>query len=254
MDKNTFLKYFKEEDIATKLYNRYMLAVNKNITVFSKEFLSPHDWGRLLEMENKLHVKIFTEGIFEESERRMVAFGNLEEKPEFPIEIIKIKGKSKFHNLKHKDFLGAVMAQGLEREKMGDFIVEDNSCYFPILEDMSSYIKYSLDSVGKSPCDVITIYDLEDIPKKQYEEKVIVVSSLRLDNIVSNICNLSRSKAEDIISQGKVLVNYYEISKKDKILESNDKVIVRGFGKFILKDILGITSKDKYRVLIQKYI
>lgn len=254
MDKNNFLKYFKEEEIATKLYNRYMLALNKNITVFSKEFLSPHEWSQLLEIEVKLGIKVFTEGIFQESERRMVAFSNLEVKPEFPIEIIKIKGKSKFHNLRHKDFLGAVMAQGLEREKMGDFIVEENSCYFPILEDVSSYIKYSLESIGKSPCDVITIDDLKDLPEKQYEEKIVTVSSLRLDTIVSSICNLSRSKAEDIISQGKVLVNYYEVSKKDKTLESNDKLIVRGFGKFILKDILGVTSKDKYRILIQKYI
>lgn len=64
---------------------------------------------------------------------------------------------------------------------------------------------------------------------------------------------LSRSKAQDVIEAGKVLVDYNTIRDKSKEVLSGERITIRGVGKFILGDIVGNSKSGKYKVIIKKY-
>ena len=64
---------------------------------------------------------------------------------------------------------------------------------------------------------------------------------------------LSRSKAQDVIEAGKVLVDYNTIRDKSKEVLSGERITIRGVGKFILGDIVWNSKSGKYKVIIKKY-
>ena len=83
----------------------------------------------------------------------------------------KITNKSKFNKLSHKDYLGAIMSLGIEREKFGDLRVIDDFAVVPIYEEVIDYIFCSLDKVGKSPVSVEEIFE-ENLPKINFLETI----------------------------------------------------------------------------------
>ena len=147
------------------------------------------------------------------------------------------------------------MSLGIRREKLGDLIIQDTICYAPVCSDISNYIINNLNTIAHQTCQVIEFdYSVEDLPKRQFQERIIISTSLRLDGMVSSICNLSRNNAVELIASGKILLNYLQCLKKDKIIKNNDTLTIRGYGKFRIADIIGVTQKDRLKVLINQYI
>ena len=191
-------------------------------------------------------------GAFEECDRKILAFNNIYSTP-FPYRIIKITNKSKFSNLSHKDYLGAIMALGIEREKLGDLRVIDNCAIVPIYEEVADYILYELSSVGRAPVSVEEIQE-DNLPKSNFLEGTIIVPSLRLDNIVAKLANISRGKAVEIIDSGKVLIDYSKSIDKSKEIKDGQRVTISGVGKFIIGEIVGNTKSGRYKVKMNKFI
>lgn len=256
MDKKSFISIVNYEDknLLSNLYDKISLAERTQKTVYSNEFLTPNIWKAVTELEHSFEVRVFNCGIFEDSERRMMAFSQ-DELIQYPMEVVKINNESKFHDLAHKDFLGAIMSLGIKREKYGDMILKDNSVYIAVCSDISSYLVQNLERVGNCPCRAEIVEDIYQLDlKPETEERLINVASLRMDSVVGAISNLSRSKAVDIISAGKVFLNYEELREKDKVVQLNDTLTIRGCGKFKVSEILGTTQKGRLRILIKKYI
>ena len=194
-----------------------------------------------------------TNGIFEEAERRMISFNN-NYNINYPIEVLKIKNKSNFSNLQHKDYLGAILSLGIERNKIGDLIVKGNAAYVPVIEDISEYILNNLSLIGKSPVEIDVLHNIEGLPSMDFEEITINISSLRLDSVVAKITNLSRSKSIDLLDNNKVLINYVKSKDKSQEIIKGDRLTIRGSVKYIVGDIIGETKSGKKRVIIKKYI
>ncbi len=57
-----------------------------------------------------------------------------------------------------------------------------------------------------------------------------------------------------LISSGKILVNYFQCLKKDKVIQNDDTLTIRGYGKFMVADIIGSTQKGRLKVVIKQYI
>ena len=161
LSKENLLKTFSEDDIneAIKIYENYKLAYEKDITIFLNSFCSPNIWSFFEKNCQSSNFIISTNGVFEESERRMIAFNN-SYNLRYPIEILEIKNKSNFSELKHKDYLGAILSLGIERNKIGDIVVKDDKAYVPIIEEISSYIINNLSSIGRSPVNINVIYNI----------------------------------------------------------------------------------------------
>ena len=89
--------------------------------------------------------------------------------------------------------------------------------------------------------------------EKKFEDIKLITSSLRLDNIVSELARTSRNKANEIIEQERVLINYEQESKNTKLVKEKDVVTIRGKGKFIIDEVIGNTKKGNYIIMVKKY-
>ena len=252
--KERISRHFTDDDRndALNLYERYLLAKDKDIPTFGKCFYTPNIWTWFEENLTTKNFKVETNGFFQESERRMISFNNEYNSP-FPMKLIKIENTSKFSKLTHRDFLGGMLSLGIERNKIGDLLVDENVCYVPVHEDIESFILYNLEKIAKVICKVSVVEKIEQIPKFKFKEEIILISSLRIDGVVSKITNLSRSKVSTMIEQGQVLINYVKIKNKSYELKGEERITIRGFGKFIIGDSIGNSKSGKIKVIIKKY-
>ncbi|CUU46912.1 RNA-binding protein YlmH [Clostridium beijerinckii] len=252
--KEKIAKYFTDDDRndALNLYEKYLLARDKNITVFGKNFYTPNIWMWFEKNLSSNDLKIESNGLLDDSERRMVSFNNIYKSP-FPMKLIKIESTSKFSNLTHRDFLGGILSLGIERNKIGDLLVNNNTCYVPVHEEVEDFIIYNLNRISKVICNVKVVDDFEFLPKVNFEEVVVLVSSLRIDGIVSKIINISRFKAQAMIEQGQVLIDYVKIKDKSYELKGKERITIRGFGKFIVGNSVGNSKSGRIKIIIKKY-
>ncbi len=254
MKKEEFLNLLRnnlDDYSLLKLYNKMQLAINKGITVFSDEFYTPDIWG-VLEERLKNIVKVDSYGIFLDSDRRIIAF-NKEEYDDFPIKLVEIKCNTKFSKLVHKDYLGALMSLGINRNKIGEVILSNDKAYVSVSLDMVEFIINSLDKVKNLSCTCTVINDFSNLPTIRYEERVVISTSNRLDSIVSAISNISRSKACEYIENQRVLVNYVTIKEKNYSIKESVKITVKGIGKFKIGEISGTTKSGRLKIKIYKY-
>ena len=195
-------------------------------------------------------------GISEGCEKNMIAVKPKDfpqEELYFPVKYFKVTNRSKFKELEHKHYLGTIMSLGIKRELMGDLIVEDDSCYGIVSEEIFDFLVDNLKEVGRNPVTVEEV-NRNQVPSLKFEELVDSVSSVRLDNIVSVMINNSRSKGLELIEAGEVSVNYVVDKEKNSTLKEGDIVTIRKKGKFIFEKILGENKKGKIRVLIKRFI
>ena len=89
--------------------------------------------------------------------------------------------------------------------------------------------------------------------ERKYEELEYIVSSERIDTIVSNIIHSNRDSVSKLIKDKCILVNY-DIPKSSYNLKIGDILSIRKYGKYKYMGIINKTKKDNYIVLINKYI
>jgi len=124
------------------------------------------------------------------------------------------------------------------------------------MEDFSEILKNELPSLTRFENSKISIQEISEIRKREIkiEEISIIVPSLRLDNIVSDLAKTSRSKAAQIINQERVFVNGQNETKLSKQLKLNDVITIRGKGRFIIKEFTGTTRSGRTVIKIEKYV
>ena len=156
----------------------------------------------------------------------------------------------------HRDYLGAVIKLGIERKKIGDIIVDQNGADIIVDKDI---VKFLLDNLGsltrfsKSTISVQNIEDLRTVEIKK-EELEIIVSSMRLDNVISDLARCSRNKALDIINTERVFINFECETKKTKQVKTGDMITIRGKGRFFVKEIIGQTRSGRTVIKIEKFV
>ncbi|MGV3074436.1 RNA-binding protein [Clostridium baratii] len=254
MYKEVIEKKFKDEEkiTALNLYKKMMLAYEKDIPMFGNDFYPPNIW-KFFEDEVKLKgLKVETFGVFNDSERRMISFNNLYN-IEFPIKVLKIDASSKFNEVTHRNYLGSLLSLGIERDKIGDLIVDNNICYVAVCSDISDYIIMNLERISKNPCKIKEITTgIEEI-NHQFKNEFILIQSMRLDSVVAKLTKKSRGIAQEIIEEGLVLVNYTVTRSKSFEISKGDRVTIRRYGKFIIGECSGQSKSGKYKIEIKKY-
>lgn len=255
MDKNKFIKIFSEFDefLVASLYDDINLCENINYPIYTKYFMPPGISYKLQNMKiNNIKFKIL--GVTKDAEKNMIAIypEDMEDFISFPVKYFKIKNKSKFHKLLHKDYLGSIMGLGIKRELLGDLIVNDNICYGIISEENFENLVNNLNTVGRNPVEITEAFQ-DEIPNISYEDMIITLPSLRLDSVVSELIQISRNKATDLINSQEINVNYKIEKNKSKILEVNDIITIHKKGKFKIYENLGENKKGKLKILIKKF-
>lgn len=160
----------------------------------------------------------------------------------------------KKNNIKHPDVLGALLNLGLERNDIGDIYVGDDICEFVVLNKDKDFVKFNLSKIKNERVNIDFKKDnILSSPKIDYIENRGFVSSLRLDNIVSEFINLSRSKAKILIQRRLVKVNYQIIDNPSKIIDEDSLISIRKEGRFIFDKVIGKSKKDNYHIEYRKY-
>lgn len=194
---------------------------------------------------------IYFYGGHENAKRTILCCSNFDvSEEEYPIKAVYFKFRT-VDKLSHRDFLGALMSLGIERDCVGDIMVGDGYAVCYVKSDIYDFVTSQLFKIGRVGVNII--------PKEQckiaFEEKTEVltftVSSLRLDVIVSAITGFSRNKTNTFILSGKVFVNYIENQNFSHKINSGDILTVRGFGKYIIKELVGETKKGRLRIIIE---
>ncbi|HML37716.1 MAG TPA: YlmH/Sll1252 family protein [Bacillota bacterium] len=157
--------------------------------------------------------------------------------------------------LTHRDYLGSLMGLGVKREMIGDILVREKGADIVIMKDMGDFLLYHYGKAGRTSLKAeITSIDQIIVPENRVEEKRDTVASLRLDNLVSSSFSLSRGKAAEAIESGLVFVNGMQSLKTDRQMKEGDKLVLRGKGKVLLKEVGGVTRKDRTYIVLDKYI
>lgn len=156
----------------------------------------------------------------------------------------------------HRNYLGGIVKLGLKREKVGDIIVGEEGADIITLNDFAEVLKTQLSSLTRFENAKIEIEEIQNVRKLELkiEEITIIVPSLRLDNIVSDLARTSRSKASEIIAQERVFINGQNETKNSKQIKLGDIITIRGKGRFIIKEFTGTTRSGRTVLLIEKYV
>lgn len=122
--------------------------------------------------------------------------------------------------------------------------------------DFANTLKTELGSLTRFQNSKIIVDEISKIRKQEIkiEEVKIIVPSLRLDNIVSDLAKTSRSKAVQIMEAQRVFVNGKNEIKASKQIKQNDIITIRGKGRFIIKEFTGTTRSGRTVILVEKYI
>jgi len=192
------------------------------------------------------------------AERIVVRFGDPEEMgydPPFPILCVKITPpQQKFADkLTHRDFLGALLNLGIERSTLGDIVICDNVGYVFALEDMAKFITGELSRVKRTDVRAMIVTELPSSELYRTEEKRIQISSERIDAIISKVYNLSRDESSSLFKRKLVYVNGRLCENNSYNPKPEEKISVRGFGRFIYLGYDSLSRKGKLNAMVKIY-
>lgn len=222
-------------------------------------FLDPASQKRVQDLLNKcpqIGYQMF--GGYPESERKLFLLYPEYVEPEdlsFPIKGIVLNWNRHYHNLSHRDVLGALMGLGLKREKIGDIIMVEDSASVFVLEDIAPYIVQHLKAVGRATVEVQELdYNQIKIPQPKIKTIQATVSSPRLDSVMSAGFGISRKKSLPFIRSGNVSVNWEVTDKADYLLKEGDMISVRGMGRVRVSEIGGSTKKGRVKIFLERFL
>ncbi len=227
------------EDLANRSFER-------KYTIYS-DFLGLSEISELCDVRLSVPVNLW--GGFSDAERVVACFGDREyykDNKDFPINCIMIEPvNQKFADtLSHRDFLGSLMGLGIRREMLGDIIINENCGYLFAIDSICDYI---IDNLTQVKHTTVKCSLVDEIPQNALpipERNEVIVSSERLDVLVSAVYNLSRSKAQVLFNQEKVFING-AVKSSSFVAKTGDKISVRGYGRFIYNGVLRHTKKDR---------
>lgn len=229
-------------------------------------FLSTDEISEISKISKHLsdYVDTFFYGGYAESERcicvfvpKFYEFSDLHsffiEQSINPIAVVKVK-KDKFCTLTHRDYLGAIMSLGIKREMIGDIVINNDGCFVFALKSIAPYLCENLERAGRGTlkCNIVSFEQLT-LTEENTVKGIFSVASLRLDNFICAVFNLSRKTASESIQKGIVFVNSVKALKNDYIIKPGDKIVFRGKGKAVFSEKIGESRRGKVRIAVKKY-
>lgn len=146
----------------------------------------------------------------------------------------------------HRDYLGAALGLGIQREWLGDLRIREAQAWLFCLPSVEALLQEELTRVGRfsvkvSPC------PLSDVPEPERKVRRVsfTVKSPRLDAVASSMFGLSRTAAAELIRMGAATLNYDPCDRVDALVKEGDIISLRGRGKGVLLSFGGYSRKDR---------
>lgn len=234
-------------------------SYNAGIFTFT-DFLGLAEQSAFGEIKKELpRVPFEAFGGAEGAERVIIRFGSEEElgySLPYPISVVKIQPISpKFADrLSHRDFLGAILNLGIERDTLGDIVIMDNVGYIFALENMAKYIADSIIRVKHTDVCATVVTELPDGELYRTERRIVQISGERLDAVIAKLFSLSREDAQLLFKKRLVFADGRQIDSASYVPKENERISVRGHGRFVYIGHQSTSRKGKLNVGVELYI
>ena len=135
-----------------------------------------------------------------------------------------------------------------QRMIIAPYIVEkDKDFYLAVDRHIYEYLKDHLSMIKRSKVKFVE-WDEEIEVKNDYLVKSFIVSSFRLDKIISSFYKISRQKAAEFIRAGHVKVNHKPVEQINYLCNNKDIISFKKHGRVMFVDCNKQTRSDNYVV------
>ena len=238
------------------------MADRRNMPVFTG-FLSLEELNMYHSLKRELsfiHSALF--GGYEAAERQMIgflpdAFCYAPADELFPIQTMEIRVHS--HGFEeppgHRDYLGAMLGLGIDRSLIGDILMTGEGAVFFCDRKIAPFLCDNLTKAGRSAVSCSETDSAQSILLSPRMETIRgSLASVRLDSLISLAFHMPRSQSASLVGAGNVYVNGKLAAGNGVHVKEDDRISVRGYGKFIYRGTLSETRKGRVVVSLDKYV
>lgn len=226
-----------------------MYTVQKNITrlknLHSTYFLDPKELTEVCGKLKKGEYQIYSPYL--DSEKKILYTGVIPEVLLYEIEVNV--------PVRHQDILGSLYSLDIAPDLFGDILIIEGHYYVYILPMIRNYFEANFLMVKNCKISLkeIPLSTLEDY-ERNYESLEFIVSSNRIDTVISAIGHCNRKEITKMISRKEILLNYDCLKDSSYRLREGDIFSIRRIGKFCYKGIQKTTRKNHFIICIFKYL
>lgn len=225
-----------------------MYFIQKNLTRFNNlgytYFLNPNEVNQIKYSLKKKEYSIYYP--YPDSEKNIL-YKNCEP------EVLLYEIKSKVL-LRHQDILGTMYSLDISNDLFGDIVLYDNRYFIYILPIIRDYFLTNLIMIRNSHVELeeLSVDYLKNYCR-EFERFEIIVSSNRVDTVISSVIHTGRSSINNYMKKKEILLNYDYLSDTSYKLKDGDTFSIRGIGKFKYNGIKKNTKSNHLIVEILKY-
>lgn len=206
---------------------------SKQVTTFLS--FAMREWAEAV--LRKEHLALMTEGGFQEAERvRLIIapWGETLHATDANISLLWVRPTDPRAQLEHRQILGSLMGLGFRRDVLGDIQAGQNGQYIATTAEIAPFLLDHWTQAGREKIKVSLYEDKPDVCPDLGEERRITVNSSRIDAVMANAFGVSRSVAQEWITQGKVRRDGLVVGKADAEVLPDEMISCRGQGRIKL--------------------
>ncbi|MHB8073809.1 YlmH family RNA-binding protein [Desulfosporosinus fructosivorans] len=206
---------------------------SKQVTPFLS--FAMREWAEAI--LRKEHLELREEGGFQEAERIRIIiapWGETLDSLDANISLLWVRAKDPRAQLEHRQILGSLIGLGLKREVLGDIQTGQKGQYIATASEIVPYLLDHWTQAGREKINVSLYEDKPDVCPDLGEERRITVNSSRIDAVVANAFGVSRTIAQQWITQGKLRRDGLVVSKADEEVQADEMISCRGQGRIKL--------------------
>ena len=171
------------------------------------------------------------------------------------VSAVRLSGTA-YGSLSHRDWLGSILALGLERHVLGDIaVLDDHTAVAFFTARIAPFVAENLLHAGNDTvrAELFRVPAGFEIPRN-FERMELSVASPRLDGVVRALTGLSRADANALVKAADVELNYFPEENADAPVSDGDTLSIRGYGKYIIDFACGVTRRGRNRLSARKYL
>ncbi len=166
------------------------------------------------------------------------------------VTMIEMKYPIRYQTITHQQVLGTILNSGFISEDIGDIILNDDGVInLLFITTKINELCYSITKINNVPVKLKIIKNQSvEIIKKQTRQ--IIITSLRIDNVIVPLIRGSRTKAKYKIDKQEVFINHECITSLCRKIKIDDVISIRKIGRFKILKIVE-NKKGKFIVTIR---
>ena len=226
----------------TKNFAKKIHLILNNQKPVTTGFLTESEQDQLLNIDKR---KEFTlEGGYQNATRKRALYRHYKE----TIACIKIDSEGL---LTHQNILGSFLGAGYNKDDIGDILPSKDVFY--VKKELAKELPFKLTKIGRFNVKLTEIDGRSITFKPTLTYENYIVSSMRLDVLVAALASVSRTKAQELIQNKLIKVNDLVRESNNYEVEINDYLSIRQVGRFLIKEHVKQTRKEKIVLNIGKY-